>query len=166
VVITARQGGERAPAGTFAGENVLVYADGTVGPRPGLLNVTPASMPTGKLLALVKTPVVGKDGIFVIGNTVYRFDLGTAATAPTSIGTFAVTPTKPLHFYLNTDTFYVAVPGDKTYRVDPTNSTVTAVTGSPPGRFVTIWNGQLIVAGDGSDDETENGACVHRSPVT
>lgn len=146
-------GGRKSGAGTFTGTNVVVYANGGVGPRPGLLNVTPASMPTGKLLALAKSPIVGRDGLFVIGNTVYRFDLGTAATAPTAVGTFDTTPTEPLYFYLNTDVFYVALPGDKCYRVDPTNDQVDAVTDSPPGRFLIIHNGQMLVAGDGSDDE-------------
>lgn len=142
-------GGERAPAGSFKGRNVLVYANGMVGPRPGLRDITPASMPTGKLLFLRSTPVVGKDGLFCIGDTVYRFDLGTPATSPTSIGTFTAVPIVPLHPFLTTDVFYVAVPGNQAYRIDPTNSTVGAVTDSPAGNDLIIRNGQMIISGDG-----------------
>lgn len=147
-------GGRNAPAGTFTARNMLVYANGTVGPRPGLKNMTPNNMPNGKLLCLVSTPVVGRDGLFIIGNTVYRFNLGNPASDPVIVGTFATTPTVPLHPYLVTDVFYVAVPNDKCYRIDPTNDQVTAVTGvgtSPGGRDLVIWNQQMIVACDGHD---------------
>lgn len=144
-------GGERAPKNTFSAENMLVYADGYVGPRPGLKNITPASMPNGKLLALVPTPVVGRDGMFIIGNTVYRFDMGTPATAPTAMGTIDVTPTVALRPYLITDVFYMAVPGDKTYHLDPTNDSVADIVGSPSGTDCVIWNDQLVVV---SDDNT------------
>lgn len=143
--------GERAPKNTFKATNMLVYADGYVGPRPGLKNITPASMPTGKLLTLVPTPIVGRDGMFIIGNTVYRFDLGTPGTAPTSMGTLDVTPTVVLRPYLITDVFYMAVPGDKTYFLDPTNDDVSDIASSPSGTDCVIWNDQLIVV---SDDNT------------
>lgn len=142
--------GERAPKGTFRGHNVLVYASGMVGPRAGLKDQTPASMPTGKLLTLQSTPVVGRDGLFVIGNTVYRFDLYTVATAPTAYtGALAVTSTVPLHPFLWTDGFYMAVPADKVYFINPAASTVAGVTSSPGGNDVIIRDGQMIVSGDG-----------------
>jgi hypothetical protein len=139
---------EQAPAGSFKARNMLVYADGSIGPRAGLRDVTPASMPTGELLTLQSTPVVGRDGLFIIGDTVYRYDFGTPATAPSVVGTLDTAPTMPLRPYALVDDFYMAVPADKCYRLDVTNDQVDGISGSPSGTNVVIWNDQLIVVSD------------------
>lgn len=144
-------GGRHAPAGSFTGRNMIVRPNGRLGPRAGLADITPSSMPVGKLHSLNKTPVVGRDGMFTIGNTVYRFNLFSTDT-PVSMGTFDTTPTDPLHPFLDTDVFYVAIPGDHAYRLDPTNDEVDVITDSPGGRDLLIRNGQMIITGDGTVD--------------
>lgn len=145
-------GGKHAPAGSFSAINMLVAADGTLVPRPGLKNITPASMPNGPLLGLASTPVVGKDGIFIIAEKVYRFDLNTPATAPTYMASFAQAPDQPVVPKLDTATLLVPVvyspssSSDGTYRVDPGADTVTKLTGSSGGHDVILIDQQVIIA--------------------
>lgn len=136
----------KAQPGSFTATNMIVRANGTIGPRAGLKNVTPASMPNGLLLALEAGPTPGKDGLFIIGNTVYYFDLFTPATSPTSMGTLGTTPSVVLAPFLATTKFYVAVPGDATYELDPIAGTTTALTDSPGGHIVLQFGARLLVA--------------------
>lgn len=144
--------GRKAPANSFKASNMLVYSSGGVGPRAGLKNITPTEMPDGPLLALASTPVVGKDGLFVIAERVYTFDLNTPGVAPTMIGSFAHAPNQPIVPKLDTATLLATIRygddlSDKTYRIDPMNGTVTGLTSSPGGHDVTLY-GQMVVIAD------------------
>lgn len=139
--------GKHAPPNSFRAINMLVRQNGRIGPRPGVRNQTPASMPNGVLLGLTPTGVAGQDGMFIIGDRVYTFDLFTPATAPTDIGGFSVVPTEGLFMKeASGDIWYVAVPGDQTYKINPPGFAVDPVTGSPGGYDVEIYGTQLVVA--------------------
>jgi hypothetical protein len=150
-----KRGGERAGKGTFHAQNMLVYSDGKIGPRAGLKNITPASMPTGKLLAFVATPVAGKDGLFIIDKQPYWFDLFNTVTAPTAMAAdLDQTPEQPAVVRLDTTTMLFPVrydvsgtsTSDGTYRIDVINNTVAKLTAAPGGIDVNFLDQQVIIA--------------------
>lgn len=138
-------GGAKAPKGSFHAMNMFVTADGFLCPRPGWKNQTPSNMPTGKVLALAPTEVGTRSPMFVIGNTVYTHDPAGTNLA-TSIGTFDVTPTLAMHPKRGTTEFYVAIPGDKSYMIDPVAPAVSDLVGSPAGIEIEVYGERLIVA--------------------
>lgn len=139
-------GGIKPQPGTFTADNMIVRANGLIGPRAGLKDVTPASMPVGSLIALHAGPTPSKDGLFIVGNAVYYFDLFNAAVAPTAMGTLGATPSVVLKPHLATTKYYLAVPGDKCYVLDPIAGTTTALTGSPGGHAIVQYGVRLVVA--------------------
>lgn len=152
------RGGKNPPANSFKATNMIVNAKGFLQPRPGLHEQTPASMPVGKLLSLAPTQFVGKDGLFIVGNQVYTFDLFTPATPPTLLGTFTTgAPAEALFLTEDAeDIWYTALPSDKTYKLNIPAGTVTAVPNSPGGFSVAIFNGQLVVQGGRQGSGTPN----------
>lgn len=146
-------GGSKAPPGSFHASNMIVTSDGYLTPRAGLKDITPVSMPNGKLLGLSTTDTPGKDGLFIIGNIVYLFDLFDPASPPTSIGTLTVTPAEPVSIKAVTTDRYFSVPGDKVYKVDPVAATLTGITGSPGGHDVATYDDQLVVAKSESSNQ-------------
>lgn len=149
------KGGDSAPPNSFHAKNMLVYADGYIGPRPGIREITPASMPVGELLALATTEVSQATGTFVIGDTVYSFDLGNAATVPTALtGTFNETPEQPIVLHPETTDLLATVrydpnTPDATYRLAYTpggGGTVTEITDSPGGHDVLQYEQATVVA--------------------
>lgn len=143
-------GGRNAPEGSFSGLNVLVYANGSVGPRPGFGDSTPASMPTGKILGFLLTNVVDREGFFIIGNTVRRFSTTTLA-APSTVGTLGTTPTALLSTKLQPEAkVLIAVPGTggAVYTANVSADTVTALTGSPRSKDVEQYGQQVLALAD------------------
>lgn len=150
-----RLGGEKAPQNTFHASNLIVTADGFLSPRPGLADITPVSMPTGKVFGLASTDTPGADGLVIIDDEVYLFDLFDPSVAPTSIGTLAVTPTEPVSIKKETTNRIFGVPGDKVYKVDPVAGTLTSYTSSPEAHDVEIYDAQLITAKSESSPRIE-----------
>lgn len=143
-------GGDRAAPNQFKATNMIVSSDGGLVPRIGLSDITPAGMPVGKVVMLVPTTTPGRDIMFIVGNTVYTFDKTAPGSGVTTIGTLAVTPTLAVYAKQGTAEFYVAIPGDKTYKLDPVAPAVTALTGSPSGSEVEVYGQRLIVVDDGT----------------
>lgn len=145
-------GGRHAPPNSFTATNMLVYADGSIGPRPGFKDVTPTSMPNGELLLLSSSRVPERDGIFIINTTGYRFDFGETTAATALTGSIAATPQQAVHPAIeDTSTLLFtsrisAATEDKTYRIDPTASTLAGISGSPGGHALCLRGQQLIVA--------------------
>ena len=139
-------GGYKPAANTFRAENMLVTADGGIVPRPGLKDRTPASMPTGKLVALTPTVVPGREVLFIVEDTVYTYNIVTGA-APTSIGVLDVTPTKALFPKKGTTEFYITVPGDKCYKLDPVTNTIDPYDTSPGGTEIELFGQRMMVSG-------------------
>lgn len=147
------QGGERAPQGTFKASNMIVRANGMIGPRPGLRNITPDSMPDGFLLGIATGPVVEKNCLFIIDQTAYHFDLGNTATAPTAFGSmFPFAPNQPVKPKLQTADWlvpitYGAAPGtqDKMYVLDPAANTLAELSSDSLGGHEFVQQGQQII---------------------
>lgn len=142
-----RLGELKSPDGTFHGKNVMTYGNGLLGPRPGIVEKTPISMPTGKLRFIGNIPVGGAGGIFIIGRNVYHFDLYNPSSAPTIDGTQLADVdgnTKAIPGKNFTAWLYVTVPGDKVYRID--GSSVNGIDGSPGGVAIEIYGERMLIA--------------------
>lgn len=83
--------------GFFKSENMIVYDDGSIGPRVGYTKLAHTSVPTGQARMAAYAPVVadGVSGVivFVVGNTAYWVP-AFAAGATRTIGTLAGTETE------------------------------------------------------------------------
>lgn len=145
-------GGDKAPAGSFHGKNVMVYATGLIGPRPGLRDYTPASMPVGRVRGLAETPVPDREALFVIADTAYYSSFRDTSIAPVAFtgdnfGAYG----GPIKLKPDTTTFLVATLGADggVWRLTPTSGVAAQLPDSPAGIDHEIYNAQLIVvAGD------------------
>ena len=75
----------QAPNGSWTGNNVVVYKDGMIGPRPGMREVTPTTSPSksGPLLGLGFSPVAqthNRPIFFILEDRAYAFDPSDTAT--------------------------------------------------------------------------------------
>lgn len=163
-------GGSKPPPGTFHAKNMLVYTDGSIGPRAGLKNITPASMPNGALLALASTSTPNRELFFLIGTTGYYAKVTDPGVVPIAYsGTLDDTPDQPVKPKHDTATLLFTVrqddsTPDKVYRVDPVAGTIAGIPGSAGGIDVVLQGQQLIVAtsefsnqilGSSPDDPTD-----------
>lgn len=140
-------GASAAPRHTFHGNNVLVYRNGLLGPRPGLKRLTPAGMPVGVVWAfrglgekLANAVVVG------VGASLYGFTYSPLG-AVVNLGAVAATPAVVAQLIQNGILGYCVVLGDKTYQINPGSAVVNALASSPGGRTVAQYGARLIVAG-------------------
>ncbi|HVL93339.1 MAG TPA: hypothetical protein VM264_08335 [Acidimicrobiales bacterium] len=136
-------GGRRAPVGSWAGNNVMLYRNGSVGPRAGLRNTTPAGLPAGTIWGFASRPVPGGDGVIVVGSGVYTFDLGTPGAAVTSLGNLSQAPTAPVAILPVPGAVYLSSVGDRTYKV---TGGVAALPGTAyGGRHLAIHGTRLVI---------------------
>lgn len=139
-------GQEKAPPNSFTGTNVLVYGTGLIGPRPGLKNITPQNQPNGVILGWAPTPTPGRDGIFIIGTTVYRFNLFDPATdTPFAFGSVPNSSGEIVFPKLATTTNIATTVSEGAVNIDQVNDVVTDL-GSPSGHTHTVYGDQLILA--------------------
>lgn len=136
-----------APAHSFTGSNVVRYLDGSVGPRCGLKDLAPTSVPTGALQGMGVSPS-GTTLWFIKGNTVYYFDASTTGSAVAAYTTtLAGTPTKMVAYADDaSNVSYITVYGDKCYKLDHSAHTVTAMADGPGGKAIAIYGDRLMVA--------------------
>lgn len=152
-------GTRAAPPRSFTGKNVLVYRDGTIGPRNGLYDATPTGQSNGKISAFGYTG--GSNGTelwYVQGTSVYQFSPeGARSSAYTgSVASHTLVcdqaPAGP-----NKD--YLMVPGDKVYLLDHNARTCTALTGSPqPGRCIAAFGSRLYIGATGQNNRVRYSA--------
>lgn len=88
----------RADDGFFKGTNVMVYKDGSIGPRAGMVALGLTGAPTGevRMFGYVPTTKDGYSGLFlmVVGNKAYWAPALELSGAWTEIGTLAGTETE------------------------------------------------------------------------
>lgn len=130
---------EKFQNGFFNGTNVMVSDEGWVYPRPGLVEITPAGVPSGRVTGMGLG--FGVRGLwYFVGKDGYAFDPG-GAYGNASIGSLASVPIRPL---ANNGQF-ISNYNDKTY--DWNGTTLTPLSGSPGGFAVCEWNGFVVVGG-------------------
>lgn len=139
------QDGSKVASNSFKAMNMIVTADGCLIPRPGLSDHTPADMPSGKVVGLAPTSTPGADMLFIVANKVYTYNKNDG-TNLTEIGTLDVTPTKAIHPKQGTTEFYITIPTDKCYKLDPVAGTIDPYDDSPGGSEVELYGQRLVVA--------------------
>lgn len=151
-----------APAGSFSGTNVVVYANGFIGPRAGLHEntYTGASM-QGNVYGLYHPGRIGKPLIIFAGDDIYSTtenteSLGVVASA----GTLDAEPTEPVvaTWYDPNGLIYFTSPGDKVYSINWSDNTLTNVpvrnAGADDAGVQTVYlcRDRLYAAGDIPND--------------
>lgn len=161
IVLDSFRGGEYGLLGasgatpdSFTGLNVMVFQDGTIGPRPGLVSVAPSGIPTGAVWGFIGSGLTGTNRIlFGVGNTVYGYTyspLGAVATIGTlSGGTPATTPVKMVQY--GSATVYAVAYGDKGYKILPASPSVTALASFPGCRVCGVYGDRMIAANKASN---------------
>lgn len=141
-----QKGARQAARNQFSAKNMLVYRDGSVGPRAGLEAAAVTGLPNGLVWGLAATPVAGADLIVVVGAQPYKVNSAGGGAAAAYSAALAATPTKPMDFVrLGTDVYGVSY-ADKAYKFVATGPTLTALAASPGGRAVAVLGQRLIVA--------------------
>lgn len=151
----------RVPDGFLTGENAIVYRDGAVGPRSGILDLGATSIPTPTLqdMGYVDLGLGGIEYVWVRAQ-------GKLARVAVYDATGKVLSGQAFH--LTTGTFATSLQGDSVeyspsitlftqelgtcYKCDwatGANGTLTAIAGSPAGSCIEIFGSFLVVAGDG-----------------
>lgn len=135
----------RAPRRSYSGMDAVVYADGNIGPRCGIAEITGSGIPAGVLAGVGFYSLAGStvpDAWFAVGTAVYR-----NPSAPVALtGSLASAPTAPLGAQPVGNRVYITSAGDKTYEI--TSSAVSAVASSPGGTIIALYGERLVVAGD------------------
>lgn len=145
-------GGKLAPKNAWTGRNVNVYRDGSIGPRDGLLEITPTGQANGAIAAFGSSAGVnGGNEIWYAQGTAIRQFAPSAAVSAAYTGSIA-SGTKVLDWVpINGFTqMYLVVPADRGYLVDHTAKTVVALTGSPNGRAIALYGDRLIMGASGA----------------
>lgn len=139
----------KLPPNGWLGSNMVAYRDGTVGPRAGVWDVGATGVPEGRVLGLGYEPHVGRTLWFIVGSTVYHADFEAPGVAVGAIGSLATTPTVIVPSVRVGSETYIAVWGDKCYRIntDTGSEAVQALSGSPDGFCIAEDNGRLLVGG-------------------
>lgn len=151
----------RAPKNSFTGSNVLVYKDGLIGPRPGLADITPASVANGKVYGLFSPQLTAKPLMVVIGDKIYASS-GEVGTL-TLQDTLGATPADYVQadWYDPNGNIYLTSVQDKTYAVNWTAGTATAMntddagTGTQGHRSVVLCRDRLYCIGRDSTVDTD-----------
>lgn len=144
---------QMAAPNQFHGTNVMVYANGMIGPRPGLRDITPTNMPDGYLKGLETTRVGSRGGVFMVDDDVYYFDLFNPFVDPTLIDNFDTNPTVPVKTLLyGSSIVFASVDDDKTYQINVGGAaSVVGLTDSPGGTTMEIYGERMVIAGQSSN---------------
>jgi hypothetical protein len=147
--------------GYFQGMNAVVYRDGSVGPRSGVLDLVGSSIPAGTIfnLGYVDQSNAGIEHVWLHKGTVlarikvYESNglLRTGQAWAATTGAFAALPTSGATDAVNIDARVTAftLRGDKSYICDwsaGANGTLTALAGSPGGSCIAQYREFLVVA--------------------
>jgi len=156
----------QAPNGSWTGNNVVVYKDGMIGPRPGMREITFSNAPSknGPMLGLGFSPVAQNGNtpiFFILGDRPYTFK--PAAKTPALVAA----PTTPTHPPADTDAsrvlskescrligdeLYFTVNDDAAYRLNCRTQTLTRITDSDPegqGTDIELFRDRMFVANGG-----------------
>lgn len=158
----------QAPSGTWTGQNVVVYRNGRIGPRPGVVKVpftytggNPAPTKNGPLLGFGFSPVAQTGDtplFFILEDRVFSFKPLEAGTtldvcapdldaAPGDQDDTHVLSKESVR--LIGDELYFTINSDQTYRVDLRDQVVTPITDSPNGTDIEAYRDRIMVATGG-----------------
>lgn len=149
---------EFAPENSWTGENVVVYKNGRIGPRPGTRLVNQGfPTPLGPMKGFGFTPVGGPTAtpiFFVIGKKVWLFDPAGVGDFTEASGELAIEPGDvPRQWILSkesarllADEVFFPVDSDKTYRLDGKTQVLTGITDSPEGNDIETYRDRLFVS--------------------
>lgn len=146
--------GDLGPTGCkdnqWTGNNVMLYKDGSVGPRPGVKVFSPTGGIAGPLWAMRGIGQVGSNDFNMVygqGQLVKRFNFSGGATITT--GTVSITVTNTTQIIQSGPLGGVMpIYGSQVYVMDGTNPP-TAL-GSSPGAYVATLYGVRVVVGNTS----------------
>lgn len=138
----------RAPRGSFTARNMMRYLDGSIGPRPGMVQLSPSGLGTGAVWGLCSPSVATANNVvFGQSNHVYAFTwAGASVGSVVDCGTVASTPTAVQQMIPYGRKVLLANYGDKAYIVTPATPTITAYASSPAGQLVAVYGVRMIDA--------------------
>lgn len=159
----------------FTASNMIVYPDGSIGPRYGLfdLTLTGDSISNGVVGGIGYNLQADASGVretwLVVGTAVYVLERDTGSVD--SVGAIGATPAAPVQYVQAANVSYLSVPGDKTYKLTHVaSSTISALTASAtvfsPGMTCYGAYGDRIVAagaGKAPDGTTSPGYRLYYS---
>lgn len=144
-------GARRARKGMFHGENVRVYRDGKLGPRPGTRSLGLTGLPAGQPWGVTYRPIPSSELAIIVDGAVYVAPWANTS-AVSSAGTLAATPTKIVRFPESTrriasETYFMNF-GDKLYKLSST--TLAAVGGFPSGQGsgLELYRDRMVIGND------------------
>lgn len=143
-------GARRAPPGSFSALNMVVYKNGSIGPRNGLVETGPTGTISGTVWGFGATSVPGGDGFIIVGNKLYQFDLHNPAATATLRATLDTTPTRIVDWIEQSNRIYFTVYGDKLYRLDAATGSVSEGNG-PGGLTLAPLDERLAIASTAED---------------
>ncbi len=139
---------DKAPPNTFTATNMVLYDDGTIGPRAGLQRFAFTGVTADPVTGVVWRGTAPDLAAF-IGSSVLRYDTLTEGAEAAFTGTITGTPTQPVQgFEYGNNRVYVTVYADQSYVLDFVAGTVTALTASPGGTDTCLYGERMIVVGD------------------
>lgn len=142
-------GGRQAPPGSFSALNMMVYRNGSLGPRAGLRDTTPAAVPAGVVWGFGSRSVPGQDGLLLINSDLYRFDLSIPGAALVPAGLLSAVPTYPVAMVespndagTGTPAVFISSFRDRLYRYDG----VVNIVATYGGKHLAVHGNRLVVA--------------------
>lgn len=142
----------RAAANQYDSHNVIVYADGMIGPRAGLHQFTSSGLPDDDIWGLFNPLLSGKSFMAVVGDKVYS-----SSTEIVDVWTLEATLDAEANDYVHADWYdpnhqiYFTNPGDKPYVIDWTSSVLAGLSiddGTPVAVLsVTLCRDRLYFGG-------------------
>lgn len=146
----------RKRKGLWHGGNVMVFENGTIGPRPGLRKYVPSGgMPSNPLKGFSFTGTPAKDILLVVGTTAYYLDGTDLTPAVTAFsGSLASTPTVPVQMIEPAESLvYFISYGDKIYKLNLLTDALSAVASTPGGRTIARYGDRLVAGGTAADPQ-------------
>ena len=144
-------GSWNAPKGSFTGQNVVRYVDGSLGPRNGLKALTVTGLPASGVGNRMGLDPNG-NLFFQVGTVVYTIDgTDTSSQAATSVGDAVVTLNQGVQ--VGADYVYAISSSAGIKRLDFTTPAVTSVASSPNGRYLIQYGERTLAAGDNAQPQ-------------
>jgi hypothetical protein len=140
--------GAKAPPGTFKATNMQVYKTGLLGPRAGLKAMAYTSVPAAAVKGMGWRGTTAKDLWVAFGTDVQRNDTLTPGSAFVDFATnLASTPTHPVQgVEYGTLNSFITNFDDKSYILNHTTPTLTAIATAPGGTCVSLYGERMMVA--------------------
>lgn len=148
-----------APAGSFTGTNVIVYANGFIGPRAGLHeNTYTGDTMQGNVWGIYTPGRIGKPVIIFVDDHIFSTsEDNTTLDVVADVATLDAVPTEPIvaTWYDPNGNIYFTSPGDKVYSINWATNVLTNVPVKNSGvddagvETVYLCRDRLYAAGDG-----------------